>query len=543
MIKFTETVLRDGNQSKIATRLRYSDFKDVLNQMDEIGYYSIECWGGAVYDSCLRFLNENPWDRLRKIKSHFKKTKLQMLLRGKNLLGYTPYPDVMVEDFVRLSIKNGISIIRVFDPLNDINNVKNTIKYILKYGGEPSGAICYTVSPVHNIENFVNYGIELKKAGVKSICIKDMSGSLMPDITYKLILSLKKIVNLPVVLHTHDSSGLANIAALKAMEAGVDIIDTCISSFSGGTSQPPTETISLIAEKLFSSKQLNYEKLNYVNSKFKEVLIEYFNQKIINLDLLIPNINSLIYQIPGGMYSNLLHQLKEQKIEHKLKEVLDEVVNVRKDLGYPPLVTPISQMVGTQAVVNVLNGERYKYLSKEIINYLCGVYGRAPSIINESLLSKITTIGDTTSLTESAYLQGKKELKNGDIDLENYMSLLLFPNIDKREKTNYDENNSLYLDNRIKKWIKPNDLPDFTFLKKEVKIFEVKAMMSGNIINVYVMKGDKIKKGDILLILESMKMENQICSPSNGIIKEVLIKKNQNVFYDDLLVLIEVNDD
>ncbi|MBO4934846.1 MAG: pyruvate carboxylase subunit B [Clostridia bacterium] len=387
-VGFTETVLRDANQSLIATRLPFDKFEGILETMNKAGYYSVECWGGATFDSCLRYLNEDPWERLRRIKEKMPDTKLQMLLRGQNLLGYKHYPDDVVRRFVQLSVKNGIDIIRIFDALNDIRNIKVAVEETLKCGAHASGAISYTTSPVHTLENYVKLCKEMQEMGVNSICIKDMAGVMTPDEAYDLVSAIKNAVDLPLVVHTHCTTGLAYMTYLKAVEAGADVIDTATSCFSGGTSQPATETLAFALRRLGYEVDLDDAVTKQVNDWFKPVRDEFLEAGKLNPRVLATDTDALNYKIPGGMLSNLIAQLKAQNALDRLPEVLEETPRVRKDMGYPPLVTPMSQMVGVQAATNVLQGERYKTISKEIKAYLRGEYGRAPGEIDADLMKK-----------------------------------------------------------------------------------------------------------------------------------------------------------
>ncbi|MGL5329139.1 MAG: oxaloacetate decarboxylase subunit alpha [Peptostreptococcaceae bacterium] len=396
-LKITETALRDGHQSLIATRLRLDEMLPILEVMDEVGYHSLEVWGGATFDACIRFLDEDPWKRLRTIRKHVKNTKLQMLLRGQNLLGYRNYADDTVEKFIELSIKNGIDIIRVFDALNDVRNLEASIKAINKYNGHCQCAISYTTSEVHTNEYYLELVKTMEKMGAHSICIKDMAGVLTPYNAYQLVKEIKNITRLPIQLHTHCTSGIADMIYMKAVEAGVDVIDTAISPFSGGTSQPPTESLAVTFSEMDRNPELDMEKLLQIADHFKPIRDKYMKDGVLNPKVLLTEPQTLKYKVPGGMLSNLLSQLKQQNAENKYEEVLKEVPKVRADLGYPPLVTPMSQMVGTQALFNVLSGERYKLVPKEIKDYVRGKYGKSPAPINEEIKKKI--IGDENVIT------------------------------------------------------------------------------------------------------------------------------------------------
>ena len=388
-VQFTETVLRDANQSLVATRLAYSQFEDILETIDQAGFYSVECWGGATFDVCLRFLNEDPWERLRKIKARMPNTKLQMLLRGQNILGYKHYSDDVVRRFVRAAVRNGIDIIRIFDALNDLDNLKVAIEETVSSGAMASGAISYTTSPVHTLEKYVQMVKELKEMGVASICIRDMAGILSPKCAYDLVSAIKDAVDLPVVMHTHCTTGLAFMTYLKSVEAGADVIDTAISPFSGGTSQPATETLVYALRELGYEVDLDDAVLLKIASYFKPIRAEFLEKGTLNPISMATDTQCLTYQIPGGMLSNLLSQLKMMNALDRFDEALLETPRVRKDMGYPPLVTPTSQLVGTQAVQNVLAGERYKNVGAEIKAYCRGEYGKTPAPIDPEIRAKI----------------------------------------------------------------------------------------------------------------------------------------------------------
>ena len=388
-VNFTETVLRDASQSLIATRLAYDQFEPILSTIDKAGYYSAEVWGGATFDVCLRFLNEDPWERLRKIRAAMPNTKLQMLLRGQNILGYKHYSDDVVRRFVRASVRNGIDIIRIFDALNDTNNLKVAIEETVKSGAMASGTISYTTSPVHTLDKYVEMVKELQQMGVSTICIKDMAGILSPKCAYDLVAAIKDAVDLPVVVHTHCTTGLAFMTYLKAIEAGADVIDTAISPLSGGTSQPATETLNYALRELGYETDLNDDALLEMANFFKPIRAEFLEKGTLNPISMATDTQCLTYQIPGGMLSNLLSQLKMLGQIDKFDEALLETPRVRKDMGYPPLVTPTSQLVGTQAVQNVLAGERYKNVGAEIKAYCRGEYGKTPAPIDPEIRAKI----------------------------------------------------------------------------------------------------------------------------------------------------------
>lgn len=396
-LHITETVLRDAQQSLIATRMPFEDFAPALDEMDQTGYHSVECWGGATFDSCLRYLHEDPWERLRKIKSHMKNTPLQMLLRGQNLLGYHHYSDDTVRRFVRKSIENGMDIIRIFDALNDMRNIEVAVDECLKAGGHAQGCICYTLSPIHNLEMFVSLGRQIEKMGCQSLCIKDMAGIMSPGECFELVSALRKNINLPIYVHTHATTGLGYMTYLKAAEAGAAGIDCATSCLSGGTSQPATESMVYALTQFGFDCGINPRSMNKVNSYFIPVKEKFMKNGIFDPYVLATQTEALVYQIPGGMLSNLVAQLKSQNAIDKLGAVLKETPRVRADLGYPPLVTPLSQMVGVQATVNVLLGARYKSIGKEIKSYIRGEYGRAPGKINSALIQ--TVLGNEPPIT------------------------------------------------------------------------------------------------------------------------------------------------
>ena len=431
-VQFTETVLRDANQSLIATRMPISDFKEILGELDKAGYYSLECWGGATFDSCLRYLNEDPWERLRTIKAACPNTKLQMLLRGQNLLGYKHYPDDVVRKFVSKSVENGIDIIRIFDALNDLRNVEVAVDETLKSGAIASGTICYTTSPIHNIENYVKVAEGFAKLGVQTLCIKDMAGILAPQEAYDLVKAIKAAVKLPVVVHTHSTTGLGLVTLQKAVEAGADVIDTAISSLSGGTSQPPTETLVYALKNQGYNVDIDQKALSKINAYFKPLRAKYLADGVLNPVVMATETDALEYQIPGGMLSNLVAQLTAQNKLDKLDEVLAETPRVREDLGYPPLVTPMSQMVGVQATFNVLLGERYKNISKEVKAYIKGEYGKAPGKVSEDLQKLV--LGDEKPFTgrfadtlEPGFEAAKEEIGDLAHSDEDVLSYIAFP--------------------------------------------------------------------------------------------------------------------
>ena len=434
-VQFTETVLRDAGQSLIATRMAYDQFEGILETIDQAGFYSVECWGGATFDVCLRFLNEDPWERLRKIRAKMPNTKLQMLLRGQNILGYKHYSDDIVRRFVRAAIRNGIDIIRIFDALNDVDNLKVAIEETVAQGAIASGAISYTTSPVHTLQKYVSMVKELQQMGVSTICIKDMAGICSPKEAYDLVSAIKDAVDLPVVLHTHCTAGLAFMTCLKAVEAGCDIIDTAISPFSGGTSQPATETLAYALREFGYEVDLDDDKLLKMANYFKPIRAEFLEKGTLNPISMATDTQCLTYQIPGGMLSNLLSQLKTLNALDKFDEALLETPRVREDMGYPPLVTPTSQLVGTQAVQNVLAGERYKNVGAEIKAYCRGEYGRTPAPINPEIQAKILNGEEplkgryADTLPTDVYEKAAEQLGDTARCEEDVLSYISFPQV------------------------------------------------------------------------------------------------------------------
>ena len=434
-VNITETVLRDANQSLIATRMPFSDFEDILETLDEAGYYSLECWGGATFDSCLRYLNEDPWERLRKIKAKVKKTPLQMLLRGQNILGYKHYPDDVVRLFIRKSAENGMDIFRIFDALNDFRNIEVCIDEVKKCGKHAQGCICYTTSPVHTIKKYVEMCKELESMGVDSIAIKDMAGICSPKEAYDLVKAIKGAnIKVPLFFHTHHTTGMGPMTLLKAVEAGVDGIDCAISTMAGGTSQPATETMAYTLKQFGYESGLDMDKLKEIADFFVPVRKKFLDNGTLNPTVMGIKADILKYQVPGGMLSNMIANLKDMHALDKFDEALAEIPAVRKDMGYPPLVTPLSQMVGNQAVQNVLLGERYKNISKEIKAYLRGEYGRAPGEVNQELIDRCwkpeeLVKGRYADSLEPAFEKTKKELGDKARSDEDVLSYIAFPQV------------------------------------------------------------------------------------------------------------------
>ncbi|MDR0957595.1 MAG: oxaloacetate decarboxylase subunit alpha [Clostridiales bacterium] len=435
-MKFTDTTFRDGQQSLIATRMRIEEMRPILEKMDNAGFYSVEVWGGATFDAAMRFLKEDPWERLRELKKSFKKTKIQALFRGQNILGYKCYADDVVETFVAKAIENGVDIVRAFDALNDVRNLQSTVKAIKKHKAHAQLAICYTTSEIHTIKYFADLAKSLAGIGADSICIKDMAGLLMPKVAGELVKAIKASAKLPVQVHSHYTSGLAAMTYTKAVEAGADVIDTAMSPFALGTSQPATEVMNAVFSEAGYKTGLNSHILTEIADFLRPLREKAIASGLLNPKVLAVDIATLEYQVPGGMLSNLVSQLKQSGNEEKFYEVLKEIPRVRKDFGYPPLVTPSSQIVGTQAVMNVISGERYKIKPVETKNLVKGMYGKTPVPITEEVRKKI--IGDETPITErpGSLIQPqmdvlRQETKSFAESDEDVLSYALFPQIAK----------------------------------------------------------------------------------------------------------------
>jgi pyruvate carboxylase subunit B len=546
----------------------------IVDKLDEVGYYSLEMWGGATFDSSIRYLNEDPWERLRDLKKHMKETPAQMLLRGQNLVGYRHYSDDVVEKFVKKAYENGIDIFRVFDAVNDIRNMEKAITVAKKEGAHVQGAIAYTISPVHTIEKYVELATDFAELGCDSICIKDMAGLISPQQAYNLVKALKAEVNLPVDLHAHCTSGMAPMSYTAACRAGVDILDTALSPFSWGTSQPPTESIIAALAETKRATGLDLELISEISQYFKDIKEQY---RCI-LDPISEQIdtNVLLYQIPGGMLSNLVSQLKEQNALDRFKDVLKEMPLVRAELGYPPLVTPTSQIVGTQAVLNVLMGERYKVIPKEVKDYVRGLYGRPPQKISAEIISKI--IGEDEPITcrpadllPPEYEKMKKEAEDMGIvkKEEDILTYILYPAIAPAFLRGELEEEDLV---PLMEKKHPCATADFSGIPTDYKVeidgevFTVKvnpvggsvkvveadakptadtvpgavtSHMQGMVLSIKTKIGDCIEEGDALCVIEAMKMENAIHAPHGGTVKAILIAEGDAVKSGDVLLSIE----
>lgn len=592
MIKITELSLRDGHQSLLATRLRTEDMLEAAKIFDSIGFHSVEVWGGATYDSCLRYLKEDPWERLDVLKNIFQKTPLQMLLRGQNLVGYRHYADDVVEEFIKLASHGGIDIFRIFDALNDKRNVVKSIEEVKKNGKHAQGAISYTVSPVHNIEFFVGYAKDLVNIGVDSLCVKDMSGIITPYDAYELVSAIKDACDVPLQFHSHSTSGFGFGSHLKAVEAGVDILDLCNSALADGTSHPCSQSMVATLKDTKHDTKLSLEKIEEAATILREKRRKY---KKFESEYNLIDTRVLVNQIPGGMISNLANQLKEQNALERMDEVLDEVPRVRKDFGYPPLVTPSSQIVGTQAVLNVLSGERYKSITNETKNYVKGMYGKAPFEVDHDLLKKVLG-GDAPIECRPAdmlsdELPRARSEADGLVQSErDLISYAIFENVAKvflaeRNSGKLEPEPLEMFDNEARL---PNEFdvtvhgeryvirvegsgeksnrvrPFFVRVDGELKeVFvecsddseEVQAIskgglprvqsegdvappMPGNLIKIDVSIGDEVKKGDKVAVVEAMKMENEVLATVDGKVVEIFAKEGMKVETNESIMLI-----
>ncbi len=566
-VRFTETALRDAHQSLLATRMRTRDMIPIAEEMDKIGYFSVEAWGGATFDTCIRYLNEDPWERLRSLKSEFNKTPIQMLLRGQNLVGYKHYPDDVVTKFVEKSYENGVDIFRVFDALNDIRNMEKAIKVAKAQGAHVQGTISYTISPVHTLDDFVDLAKNLEALDCDSVAIKDMAGLITPAAAYELVSKLKEETDLLVDLHCHCTSGMTPISYYAACQAGVDILDTAISPLSWGTSQPPTESMVAALQGTPYDTGLDLKQLAHIKEYFDDIKEKYSTI----LDPIAESIDAdvLLYQIPGGMLSNLISQLKEQNALDRYDDVLEEMPRVRKDMGYPPLVTPTSQIVGIQAVMNVLGGERYKTVSNEVKEYMKGNYGKPPAPVDSKISKKI--IGDEEVITcrpadllEPEFDKFKSEgMENGFVKSdEDALTYALYPPIApkflKGEAVEEElKTPSIAEDMEI-------GIPTQYNVEVDGEVFEVKILptgfmeveetekgpftpvkgsvissMQGMVIKLNVNVGDKVSVGSTIAVIEAMKMENDIQSEVEGTVKEIFVEPGDAVSAGDMLMVID----
>lgn len=567
-VKLTDTTLRDAHQSLIATRMRTRDMLPIVEKIDEIGFFSLEVWGGATFDSSIRYLNEDPWDRLRALKKTIKKTPLQMLLRGQNLVGYRHYSDDIVVKFVEHAAESGIDIFRIFDAVNDVRNMEVSIKTAKRVGAHVQGTVCYTISPVHPIPLYVKMAKELEEMGCDSLCIKDMAGLISPKNAYDLVKALKEEISIPIDLHSHCTSGMAPMSYLFACEAGVDILDTAFSPFAWGTSQPPTETMVAALKGTSYETGLDLILLTEIKKYFEDIKEKYRGI----LDPISERIdtNVLKYQIPGGMLSNLVSQLKEQNALDKYEAVLAEMPRVREELGYPPLVTPTSQIVGTQAVLNVLMGERYKVVPKEVRDYVKGLYGRTPAPISKEIILKI--LGDEKPITVRPADLLPPELERVTKEAyelgivkkpEDILTYALYPAIAPKFLRGEAKEEALDVPKTGNGKAAP--LPTEFRVEVDGDEFNVKilsagggmainavpgqerpkqidgsitASMQGMVLKIKVKKGDTVSKGHVVMVLEAMKMENNIHAPHGGTVKDIFVKEGNTVSAGDALLVI-----
>lgn len=604
-IRITDTTLRDGHQSLIATRLKTEDMLPIAPKIDAVGYWSVEMWGGATFDTALRYLQEDPWERIRLLKAIMPNTPFQMLLRGQNLVGYRHYADDVVERFIDRAVANGINIFRIFDALNDLRNLKVAIKATMKYGGKVEGAICYTISPVHDIDLFVDMAKRLEDMGSDTLCIKDMAGLLTPYTAFELIAKLKKETSIPIHLHSHDTSAMAMSTYLKSVEAGVDIIDCAISSMASGTSQPPVETIGNVLKGNPRDPRLDMGLLTEIADYFREVRKRY---KAFESDYTGVDPHVMIYQIPGGMTSNLATQLKEQNALDRMKEVLGEIPKVRADFGYPPLVTPTSQIVGTQATLNILTGERYKVITTETKNYLKGLYGRPSAPIDQGVRRR--AIGEDEpieerpgDLLEPEMDRAKSEVGLKAKNIEDIISYVIFPKIaleyfDARvngkkpgsaepaplpphaiegavphlapsefvinvhgetyhvkiggmgHPTEGGRPYFIYVDGQLEEVMVESlveVLPSaegridthvggHSIRPKAKHEGDVTTAMPGAVVKVKVAVGDQVQAGETVLIIEAMKLQNEVHTPIGGKVKAIYVHEGERVNPDEVLV-------
>jgi len=571
-VKITDTTLRDAHQSLIATRLRTEDMLTLAGDLDQCGFFSVEAWGGATFDSCIRFLNDDPWDRLRDLKGELKHTPIQMLLRGQNLVGYRHYPDDVVDRFVAASHKNGVDVFRVFDALNDIRNMTRSMDQVKKAGAHLQGTICYTTSPVHNNQTFIRMAKDLYALECDSICIKDMAGLIMPAAARDLIVGIKKAVDIRVCLHSHCTSGIAPMSYQAAVDAGVDILDTAMSPFAMGTSQPPTE--SVVASLIGTPRETGIDLTRLRAARNACIQIREKYSGLLNPISERVDSNVLMYQLPGGMISNLVSQLQEQDALDRLDDVFAEVPRVRKDLGYPPLVTPTSQIVGTQAVLNVLvNGERYRNVTKEVKDYIHGQYGKSPAPVSAEIRTQIIGNDDVITvrpadLLEPAYEKMKAEATRAGLihKEEDVLTYILYPAIApsflKGERTLEE------ISGKQPAVAPVSGMPNQMEVEVDGEVFSIriisvggnamevssvvsekiprgemaggiKSNMQGMVLKVNVSRGVTVKKGDTLLVLEAMKMENPIHSPVDGKVIEIFVDTGDVVKNGDVLLVVQ----
>lgn len=565
-IKVIETAFRDAHQSLLATRLRTEDMIPIAEEMDRVGFFSLEAWGGATFDTCIRYLNEDPWERLRALKDNVKKTPIQMLLRGQNLVGYKHYPDDIVRKFIEKAYENGVDVFRIFDALNDLRNMEYAIKVAGEQDAHVQGVICYTISPYHTLESYVEFARELEALECDSVAIKDMAGLISPHDAYELVRTLKEETDLMVNLHCHCTSGMTPMSYYAACEAGVDILDTAISPLSWGASQPPTESVVAALRDTPYDTGLDLRILKNIKKYFEGIRKKYSSI----LDPIAEQIDTdvLIYQIPGGMLSNLVSQLKEQNALDRYEEVLEEMPRVRKDMGYPPLVTPTSQIVGIQAVMNVLSGERYSMVTNEVKDYFRGLYGRPPSPVNQEVARKV--IGDEKPIdcrpADTLKPQFEECRRRGEEmgiigKEEDILTLALYPAIAPRFLRGEVEAEPL--EPPREESPAPGDVPTLFHVEVDGDEFQVrvvpagymtieeaepepldvegavKSTMQGMVVKIKVNEGDTVNAGDVVAVVEAMKMENDIQTPHGGVVEKIYVEEGERVETGAVLMVIK----
>jgi pyruvate carboxylase subunit B len=569
-ILITDSTLRDAHQSLIATRMRTRDMLPIAEMLDKVGFFALDVWGGATFDVCLRFLNEDPWLRLRDLREKIRNTRLQMVLRGQNLVGYRHYSDAVVREFIRLAVKNGINVFSIYDGLNDVRNIRLAIEVAKDQGAYVQGAICYTTSPVHTVEKFAGMARTLESIGCNSICIKDLAGLISPRAASELVKAIKKGVSVPVALHSHCSSGMAHMSYHAAALAGVDILDTAFSAFGGGTSLPPTEGVVAAFKDTTYDTGLDLDLLYEIGEYFVALSRKY--GPLFTTEVLHPSVDVLTHQIPGGMFSNLVSQLREQNILDKLDDVVEEIPRVRADLGYPPLAAPMSQLVVTQAVLNVISSKRYKRVTEEFKNYLLGHYGRPPSDINEEV--KKFVVGDRKPIEARPaeliasewelmrYASQKQGIPRNEEDLVTYA---LFPQLATRFLRGELEEEampgvveaaelstsavespvelSVDVDGEVfnVKVSPPGKAVEVepTKIAKKVSRGVIVSPLRGMVLRIEVEVGDRVKKGGVVAVIEALKMENKVSTSHAGVVREIFVREGQRVGAGDVLGVVD----
>ena len=569
-VRFTETALRDAHQSLLATRMRTEDMVPIAEAMDKVGYFSVEAWGGATFDTCIRYINDDPWQRLRDLKAAFNRTPIQMLLRGQNLVGYKHYPDDIVTKFVEKSYENGVDVFRIFDALNDIRNMEKAIKVAKDQGAHVQGTISYTISPVHSLDNFVELAKELEALDCDSVSIKDMAGLITPSAASELVTKLKDETDLLVDLHCHCTSGMTPISYYAACQAGVDVLDTAISPLAWGTSQPPTESMVAALQGTEFDTELDLKLLTSIKEYFDQLKTKYGGL----IDPISESVDTdvLLYQIPGGMLSNLISQLKEQNAMDRYTDVLEEMPRVRKDMGYPPLVTPTSQIVGIQSVMNVLGGERYKNVSNEVKEYMKGMYGKSPEPVDPEIFEKV--IGDEEVITcrpadllEDEFDKFKSEGEEAGFvkSDEDALTYALYPQIaPKFLKGDLEPEPIPGTRGGPVEVVVAKEIPNEYDVEVDGDIFNVKILptgidigpkeekndckdkegavlssMQGMVIRLTVEVGDEVKAGDTICVVEAMKMENDVQSEVDGVVEEIFVSDGDELKKDDCIMVIK----